>query len=764
VLGGLLLAMLIPITAVAAPLASSGFVGVENPLSEGGTWVPLNSLAPNGSRFQKNNGAFGTMANVPNHSTGRTTAVVPADQYSEIVVQHLGGRFDNVGPIVRVQPSGAAIDSHYLWFGGLNTGQTNGLYRIEANGTSYVQTILMPTPPVADGDTMRLIARGQVLYGLRNGVRVFIYNTGPNLTKYPTGTTGMLAYAGNNDVSGARIASWSTGAAPASAGTTDASTFAGSEDPLDEGDRWYPLPGYQGFRKAGGFVSGMDAGHNAAAAWSITPPANQYSEVTLGSVAGGGGGPMVRIDRTSPGQTGWLLFVSTANPTWSGIYKATPDNVFTLVRGFTATLITGDKWRLTATGNVLEVFRNGVSQFTYTTDGAYPTGDVGIETYTPSFTLSGWQGGALAAPPPPPPADTEPPTAPTSASASATSPTQIALTWSPSTDNVGVTGYLVERCQGTGCATFAQVGTVAASPYNDSGLTSNMSYSYRVRATDAAGNKSLYSNVASATTPAPPPPSAPTITGFDPTSGPVGTVVTITGTELGGTTAVKFNGVSATTFVVTSPTSVQATVPTGATTGPVSVTTPVGTATSTNSFTVTLTLQVTKSGNGAGTVTSTSNPASPTQIDCGATCSASYTSGTVVTLTAAAATGSTYSWSGCDTVLGATCTVTMSAARSVAVTFTLQRFVLTVTKSSALGIGKGSVTSTSSPGSPTQIDCGATCSVSFDYGTVVNLTASPDLGSVFNGWSGCDAVSGPLNKTCTVTITTARSPQAKFLP
>src|SRR5262249_41959101 len=66
--------------------------------------------------------------------------------------------------------------------------------------------------------------------------------------------------------------------------------------------------------------------------------------------------------------------------------------------------------------------------------------------------------------------------------------------------NVGVTGYLVERCQGAGCSTFAQVGTSTTASFGDSGLASGTTYGYRVRATDAAGNLGAYSNVASATT------------------------------------------------------------------------------------------------------------------------------------------------------------------------------------------------------------------------------------------------------------------------
>jgi hypothetical protein len=79
-----------------------------------------------------------------------------------------------------------------------------------------------------------------------------------------------------------------------------------------------------------------------------------------------------------------------------------------------------------------------------------------------------------------------------------------------------------------------------------------------------------------------------TITNFTPTSGPVGTVVKITGTGFTGATAVSFNNVNATTFHVDSATQITATVPTGATTGKIKVTAPAGTATSTTDFTVTV--------------------------------------------------------------------------------------------------------------------------------------------------------------------------------
>jgi uncharacterized repeat protein (TIGR03803 family) len=79
----------------------------------------------------------------------------------------------------------------------------------------------------------------------------------------------------------------------------------------------------------------------------------------------------------------------------------------------------------------------------------------------------------------------------------------------------------------------------------------------------------------------------PVISSFSPTSGPVGTSVTITGNSFTGATSVTFGDVAATSYQVVSDTKVTATVPTGAVTGPIAVTAPGGTATSAASFTVT---------------------------------------------------------------------------------------------------------------------------------------------------------------------------------
>ena len=159
------------------------------------------------------------------------------------------------------------------------------------------------------------------------------------------------------------------------------------------------------------------------------------------------------------------------------------------------------------------------------------------------------------------------------------------------------------------------------------------------------------------------------------------------------------------------------------------------------------TLSVSKAGSGSGTVTS-----SPAGISCGSACSASYANGTPVTLTAAAAAGSTFSgWSGACTGTG-TCQVVMSAARSVTATFaaTATSFALSV---STAGAGSGTVTS-----SPAGITCGAACIATYASGTVVSLAAAPAAGSVFSSWSGACTGAG----VCQVTMSAAQSVTATF--
>jgi hypothetical protein len=85
----------------------------------------------------------------------------------------------------------------------------------------------------------------------------------------------------------------------------------------------------------------------------------------------------------------------------------------------------------------------------------------------------------------------------------------------------------------------------------------------------------------------PPPPNAPTVASFLPTSGPSGTTVVLTGTNLTGATAVKLNGKAAASFIVDSATQITASISASSSTGKISVTTSAGTATSATNFTIT---------------------------------------------------------------------------------------------------------------------------------------------------------------------------------
>ena len=112
------------------------------------------------------------------------------------------------------------------------------------------------------------------------------------------------------------------------------------------------------------------------------------------------------------------------------------------------------------------------------------------------------------------PVDNTAPSAPTTLTTTLLTSTQVDLSWATSTDNIEVTGYRVERCQGAGCSTttptpFAQIATPATTTYSDTTVQVGLIYQYRVRAADAAGNLSSYSTAISVTVPDTIPPTVP---------------------------------------------------------------------------------------------------------------------------------------------------------------------------------------------------------------------------------------------------------------
>ena len=99
--------------------------------------------------------------------------------------------------------------------------------------------------------------------------------------------------------------------------------------------------------------------------------------------------------------------------------------------------------------------------------------------------------------------DTETPTVPTGLAASATTSTGTTLTWTASTDNVGVAAYDVYRVV-SGVETLVATATAPTVTAPITGLTGSTAYSFVVKAKDAAGNVSAASSAVAVTTPAAP--------------------------------------------------------------------------------------------------------------------------------------------------------------------------------------------------------------------------------------------------------------------
>jgi hypothetical protein len=163
----------------------------------------------------------------------------------------------------------------------------------------------------------------------------------------------------------------------------------------------------------------------------------------------------------------------------------------------------------------------------------------------------------------------------------------------------------------------------------------------------------------------------------------------------------------------------------------------------------TCTLTVAFEGTGSGTVSTAGG-----DLSCPDACTAYYEPGTSVTLTAAAAAGSSFTgWGGgCTGAPGDTCTLTLEGPQTVTATFTKVTHLLTVV------IGGSSVGSVSS--SPAGIaGCTGTCVASFAYGTAVTLTAAPAAGATVKEWRG--ACTGS-SASCTFTLTAAAGVTAVF--
>jgi len=154
--------------------------------------------------------------------------------------------------------------------------------------------------------------------------------------------------------------------------------------------------------------------------------------------------------------------------------------------------------------------------------------------------------------------------------------------------------------------------------------------------------------------------------------------------------------------------------------------------------------------NGQGSIQS-----SPAGINCGQVCAAAFDQGTSVALTAAPASGFRFDgWGGACSGPGG-CTVTMQGETQVWATFAAippTQHAMTVILT---GTGSGTVSS-----QPNGIDCGSTCSATFDEGVGVTLTPAAAAGSQFDGWGG--ACTG--TDSCAVSMNREQVVAARFQP
>ena len=209
-----------------------------------------------------------------------------------------------------------------------------------------------------------------------------------------------------------------------------------------------------------------------------------------------GSGPTMNFSATPSGGTFSSFGSSDARPAWLDISNITWNTSGNYSK----------EWTASGSGATTVVFTVGdllpAEHYHVTVDGATSASITGTSCTAGlcqagsdgkiTFTYTGgWSSHTFAVGHIHP--DTTPPSVPTNLSASSVSTSQINLTWTASTDNTSVTGYLVYR-------NGVQVGTSATNSYSDNNLSPSTSYSYAVSAYDAVGNNSAQSASASATT------------------------------------------------------------------------------------------------------------------------------------------------------------------------------------------------------------------------------------------------------------------------
>ncbi len=278
------------------------------------------------------------------------------------------------------------------------------------------------------------------------------------------------------------------------------------------GTNWvYPIASETVFLVTNDTVTPAAPDHHTEACWTSNHfNNNQYSQIKVTTI-GPFTGVILRADTNQ--DLFYMGFVFAPNDyRIYARYGAAPGYPYTeLTTGSAVTWQVGDTLKLTASGTndpvTITMYQNGTPVLIWrSVAGTDPVpvkngGSPGICIYSPTgdnLTLDDWQAGNLNP-------DTTPPSIPANLVASVVSPFVITLSWSASTDNVGVVGYVVDRSQGAGSMAFTQIATPTGTNYSDTAVTPGTTNNYLVMALDAAGNLSG-SNQVTVVAPPPPPP------------------------------------------------------------------------------------------------------------------------------------------------------------------------------------------------------------------------------------------------------------------
>ena len=389
-----------------------------------------------------------------------------------------------------IQGTGGASVSRARLFIYASSGSSNNLVIQAVNDNSWGELTTNYNNAPTLGSVLASVP--SVIGGTWLEFDVTSYVTGDGLLSFGVSTSGATAIGLASRESGANapqlIVDFQTGAPDTQAPTVPNGLTANASSPMQVDFSWnassdnIAVAGYTVYRDGAALTTVSDS----TLAYSDTTVSSattyQYS-VDAFDAAGNHSATTPLVSITTPDTPPTVptgLSANVASPTQVDMnWNASTDNVG--VAGYT-------------------VYRDGTSIATVSGSTLTYSDTSALSGSTYSYTVDAFDGGGNHSPVSDPVVvttpDVQPPSVPGGLTANASSPTQVDLSWSASTDNVAVTGYTIYR-DGTAIATIS--GSTLS--YSDTTALPLTTYQYSVDAFDGAGNHSAASDPATATTP-----------------------------------------------------------------------------------------------------------------------------------------------------------------------------------------------------------------------------------------------------------------------